>query len=880
MKPGRRPTGPSPGEIKLRSELDLLRRELNRLKKSMAAGPGDVPGAAAPAATDPESEASEAAEAPQTGAAASEPAAAPAADGRDAELDALRRQVAELTQTKQRLSKLYFTQVEENRRRAQRLHGLLENVSSLNADLDLATVLQRVADTIRDGLGFRMVAVRLSETGSDVLRAAAFAGVAPEAAERLRARDVAVADLAGWMRDEFRVGRSYFISHRHPLNAELPGETADLGAREEWEWHADDVLLVPIHNRRGELIACLSVDDPADRLVPSSETIEMLEVFAQHAGITIENARLVRELERHAEELRAAGRRADELHALKSHFVATVSNELRAPLAAIKAYVDTLLAAREGDLSHEQTRRYLAVVRDEGQRLSRLIESVLDLSRFDAAAPRNDRRLLDLAREAEETLATLGPVAETGQVALKLQIASADTAVEADRDQVRQLLLHLVGNAVKFTPPGGAVTVRLTGDVRDVMLEVEDTGIGIPEPELERIFERFPHAESPLARRWGGAGFGLALARSVVERHGGRMFAESAEGAGSRFTVVLPRRSGPRVTLRPGATAARGGAEVLRLALEMVSEVMNARVVSLLAPGPDGALVIEAAVGLDEEIVRRATLPRGRGVAGWVARHRRPVCVASPSDVPDLEVANRDQYRTGTFLSVPLEGAAGLMGVLNVTDPVGGRPFRAEDCHLLLHLADRVAAAWEGARAGDTAPGGVESTVRALRQVLEQLERGRRAAPDRVRLATALARHLRLPEAEVGLVRYAASLEEAGPDAGLDAVAAPGDLEPAGAARELALARHEWWDGSGYPRRLAGTAIPAGGRILAVVDAWQRATADAARPHEEAFAELRALRGRRFDPDVVDALGPAWAEVERERAAAPEAEPAGAATRG
>lgn len=876
MRPVRKVNAPSPTEVKLRAEVDALKRELGRLRKPeggprpdedrrVAAGP--PPGAEA---------AADAAHAP--------PEAGPRAA--DVSIESLRQQIVSLTETKQRLSRLYFTQVEENRKRAQRLHALLSNVSALSADLDLPSLLQRIADTVREGLGFRIVLVRLHDAEAGVFRAMAFAGVAPEAEARLRARDVAAADFRGWLQEPFRVGNSYFISHRDPFNAGLGGETTDLGPREDWEWHPDDVLLVPVRNRRGELVAYLSVDDPADRLVPSSETIEMLEVFAQHAGIAVENARLMQEMELRAAALRASNRRTEELHALKSHFVAAVSGELRTPLAAIKAYVDTLLGAREGELSHDQARRYLAVVRDEGARLSRLIESVLDLSRFDAASARAERRPLDLARAAEEALGQLAPVAETGQVALKLQIASADTAMEADRDQLRQLLLHLVGNAVKFTPPGGHVTVRLNGDARDVMLEVEDTGIGIPEPELERIFERFPQAESPMAPRWGGAGFGLALCRSIVEWHGGRIFAESSEGKGSRFTVVLPRRSGPRVCLRREAGARGAADEVLRMALEMVSEVMSARVVSVLVPDGGGELAVDAAIGLDEDVVRRASLPAGRGVAGWVAQHRRPVCVGSAADAPGVETAGREQYRTGTFLSVPLEAAHRLLGVLNVTDPVGDRPFRAEDCHLLLALADRVAAAWEEV-SGD-AHGPVEGAVRALRVALERLERGRRAAPGRVRLAEALARRLRLSESEIGLVRYAASFDHdaATPGAPRDAEGLEGNpADPVAAmtaVRDLVLARHEWWDGSGYPRGLRAEAIPVGGRILAVVDAWTRWTAAVADgridARTEALEEMRRFRGRRFDPDVVDVLEPAWAEVERERAADPDA--AGVVTRG
>ena len=117
---------------------------------------------------------------------------------------------------------------------------------------------------------------------------------------------------------------------------------------------------------------------------------------------------------------------------------------------------------------------------------------------------------------------------------------------------------------------------------------MEDTGIGIPEAALEKVFERFYQVDSSLVRRFGGAGLGLAVCKSIVEWHGGRITAESAPGRGSCFTVVLPRRSGPRVALQSDSPAPQASEDLLRLAIEMVAEVMDARVVSLLAPGPDG----------------------------------------------------------------------------------------------------------------------------------------------------------------------------------------------------------------------------------------------------------------------------------------------------
>ena len=875
---------PTTLERKLQRDLEAARREVQRLQR------GDKPTAAGPdhptadedrtrAAAEPAAEAGTAG--PRGPATTSRPGDAARAPAPLADLFELQRQVEELTTTRQRLSRLYFSQVEENRKRAQKLHEILENISKVSSNLDLDSMLDTLASTIKQSLGFGMVLIRLRDPATNRLRARAFAGIAERACQGLRRQDVEVETFQSWLREEFKVSRSYFISHTHSFSAELPkGYRAKLGHREEWEWHEDDVLIVPLYNRKGELQAYFSVDDPIDRLVPSRESIELLEIFGHHAVVAIENARLYRELEEHSRELELANQRMHELHALKANFLSAVSHELRTPLTAIRAYVDTLLAAREGELPREQLHRFLSIISDESQRLTRLIESVLDLNRFDSGAMRLSRQPMDLGEVVEETGRLLAPVAQAGQVELKVVLEAADTRVDADRDQMQQLALHLGSNAVKFTPAGGRVTLRLTGDARDITLTVEDTGIGIPEDALDRVFERFYQVDSSLVRRYGGTGLGLAICRSIVDWHGGRIFVESQPDHGSRFTVVIPRRTGPRVAVRPHPQRQSAAEDVLRLALEMVAEVMNARVVSLLAPESDGGLTVQAAIGLDERIVRDARIEPGQGVAGWVAEHRRPICVSGEDEGEAVPGSGRDQYHSGTFLSVPLEGESGLIGVLNVTDPVSQSPFTAEDCHLLLHLAERVSMAWAQALAMPGTQDGVKGAAEAVREALQHAGPGPRHTQDRVRFARALARELGLDESEVGVISFAASVRDLAVDentAGANGGAAPAEdagagllrpLEAMGVVRDIVLSHHEWWDGSGYPRGLAGEAIPVGARVLAIVGAWESITVGRGnRPVKskvEALEELRGLKGRQFDPAVVDAFERALETLSRE----------------
>jgi response regulator RpfG family c-di-GMP phosphodiesterase len=259
-----------------------------------------------------------------------------------------------------------------------------------------------------------------------------------------------------------------------------------------------------------------------------------------------------------------------------------------------------------------------------------------------------------------------------------------------------------------------------------------------------------------------------------------------------------------------------------------------------------------------------------------------------------VAASGRDGYRTGTFLAVPIEGPEGLLGVLNVTDPVSQKTFDAEDCHLLLDLADRIANAWQQAHSLQANQAGVEGAATALRHLLQHVERGRRTAPDRVRLARATAREMGLPEAEVGVIGFAATVHDVGMTlVGEDALERGGaltreerqrmerhpelgaellrPLEAVGAVREVVLSHHEWWDGSGYPRRLRGADIPVGARVLAVVDAYESMTLGRAHREalssEAALAEILRRKGTQFDPDVVEAFERALPEMERQQTA-------------
>ena len=230
--------------------------------------------------------------------------------------------------------------------------------------------------------------------------------------------------------------------------------------------------------------------------------------------------------------------RLRELDRLKDEFVALISHELRTPLTSITGYVELLEADETGPLNEEQ-RAFLTIVERNADRLLRLVNDLLFVARLQAGKLDLEFDEVDLAELAGYAVANAGPHAEAKRLALEL-VVTGDTTVLGESGRLSQLLDNLVSNAVKFTPDGGSVTVHVAGENGAVVVEVGDSGIGIPESERPQLFDRFFRASTAVSRQIPGTGLGLHIARAIVDAHGGRITVASEVGAGTTFRVELP----------------------------------------------------------------------------------------------------------------------------------------------------------------------------------------------------------------------------------------------------------------------------------------------------------------------------------------------------
>jgi hypothetical protein len=315
--------------------------------------------------------------------------------------------------------------------------------------------------------------------------------------------------------------------------------------------------------------------------------------------------------------------------------------------------------------------------------------------------------------------------------------------------------------------------------------------------------------------------------------------------------------------------------------VEMISATMEAGIVSLVLVDPDrGDLFVAASTGIEQPGAPARRMTLRAGVAGAVAAWGRPVRVEDIETDRRFRRLNHPQYRTKSLLCVPLRVEGEVVGVVNANNKQSGEPFDDDDLALLVALTERVASALERACAypdSERVVADALETLRCMTRLKRDLALGGRSL---VRLTRAIARELGLSDAELDLLGYAASIHDLGmvrfeqeidhpgrlDSRQRDAVLAHPEvsveilrpLEYQGAVREVVLAHHEHWDGQGYPRGIAGEAIPLGARVLAVADAWESMTSvrpwRAPRPTEDALAELQREAGGQFDPDVVEAL--------------------------
>lgn len=390
----------------------------------------------------------------------------------------------------------------------------------LRPDVMLEIIVRRVISTLRA----QQASVMLLEQESGELVTRASYGLEAEFSRGARAR--LGEGIAGWVAQQ-----------REPVLLGRVAPTPELARHYKDNRAISSALSLPL-TIGDRVVGVLNVNRINHPEAFDDRHIEVLQVFAEHIAAVIDRAEVLERLGTRARQLEADNEKLADLNRMKDVFLSTASHELKTPLSSVIAYAE-LLDDHDGKLSREQSREFVGRLRAEANRLLGLIDDILDLSRLESGKMVLKSRRVDLGEIARGAVETTRPMAQKYGVELASEVEEGLPALHLDEVKMRQVIVNLLVNAVKFSPRSGVVTVRIRRDAGHVRLEVHDQGPGIPPDSATHIFELFGQGPGEAEGR-SGLGIGLHLVKRLTELHGGHVGVNSRAGDGSTFWVRLP----------------------------------------------------------------------------------------------------------------------------------------------------------------------------------------------------------------------------------------------------------------------------------------------------------------------------------------------------
>lgn len=651
-----------------------------------------------------------------------------------------------------------------------------------------------------------------------------------------------------------------------------PALQAVLGNRGAWAQapFGGAVTAVPVGTPGGPAVLALVVTGEPGTEVEAERRRALVPVAASAVAALSSLATLSAlqaEIVRLAGENYALGR----LNRLQGRFVAMASHDFKTPLTAITAYTEVLLG-QVGNDAFPHAGEFLGVIRTEAGRLLRMVDRILDFTRVEFGPQLMTLQPIVLTDLVHEAVRALAP----GAAARGLQVAVEAPAflprAEVDADLIRQVVVNLLGNAVKYTPAGGHIRIVLAEEEASVAVSVQDDGPGIPSEDIRRIFREFYRAEGA-TQQTEGSGLGLSIARHIVQLHGGHIEARRLPQGGSEFRFLLPKELGDLAAL-PQVTGLQVSPEkasqVISVVLRTVAELTGSPAVVLMLGDGRGALVPVGSLGLRQDTRRLRPVILTESWQRFLLDGRAQPDLGSIGGDLNLGPAADLTER----LYCPLVDGDEPLGLIVAGRRAGEAGYDEPERQQLEVLARIITTALRNLE-------GNESRVLEALQVLLQTRRTGipTSTPGALHLIARLARALGLAAPDIRRLLYAATLHDAGMARVEDEIvlgAAPlswderdevdrhveqgcefvAPLLPDPAVRGIIRHHHERIDGTGHPDGLAGDRIPLGARILAVADAWYSLTQD--RPFRSglepaaALAEIRAHAGTQFDPRIVE----------------------------
>ncbi|MBD3180385.1 MAG: GAF domain-containing protein, partial [Candidatus Latescibacteria bacterium] len=755
---------------------------------------------------------------------------------------------------------------------SRRLQDLLGSIASAE---QLADKYKLITESVRKQYRADFVILRTSPSAEGGYGIRACAGECQENLYEMTGLN-SRKDYASYFEDTCGGSEGYALSR-----GEL-GEDSPLFVPSQISWSAESIYIYPVRDAGGVesffTVGFFGHDIRLDEkfLVSCSELVRQLNRYEAQR----ENShRLEAHLLQCKHELEGANQ-------LKSNFLSIVSHELKTPLTSIKAYAETLVE-NISTLERETVAEFLNVMSEENDKVIKLVDNILDYSTMENGQLRYRKELCNITEIIQNVYSEFREKMLSEEVSCDLRLPASEVFVEADSSMIGQLLSNLLANSIKFTPAGGSVKVALEEEASAVRILVQDTGQGIPEDQLETVFERFHQVDASNTREHGGSGLGLAICKDIVEWHDGRIWVENIKEAGARFTVLLPIRD---TVVRNSSTAGIVGAtrfnreRFLSLIVETLAGFLQARKTSIMALDEDeGVLRVVAAKGMDPEFVQNTKVRVGERIAGKVFEEGKAAHINDIEENDQFRMANNSAYYgTHSFISAPLMYRGEVVGVVNVSDHVEGKEFSPFDRKVLEALGGVLVNMLRKLENYERVSENFNNLREAMRTILDFRESvGSKNIALYSRMAVNIGEKIGLDEESLTALQLGMNLYDVGmmlvprgirgkreklseeeweklrehTNAGYSLLS-PMELDAR--IMEMIRSHHEKYSGGGYPDGTAATDTYVGARVIQMVDSFRALLSQG--PYrrsysvDEAVEEIRRGVGDKFDPDIWEAF--------------------------
>lgn len=416
------------------------------------------------------------------------------------------------------------------------LYTLHELGKLISSTLDVKKLFSQITEPLILKLGFEKTIIFLKDNDSQTPRCKAAIGFSPQLIEKIQKANITTEIL----KNVFEQGSSVWV--KSPEGA----------TKEQREWlnlfEVSSFVIVPMVIKES-VEGYIFVGNNTSYNYISEGDIDSLFILSNQLGIALDNAQLYEELKRshdeleirvqeRTKELAEANKQLIKLNKMKSDFVSAVSHELRTPLTSIKGYASILSAGRLGEVSNVQSEK-LNKINTHSDELIKLVNDLLDIARIESGKIGMSIKHASLTEIVKSIADLFFPQTDEKHIELRLEIPDDNVMVWMDPSQISRVFINLIGNAMKFTPENGRITIRVVSGTDFINIEIEDSGIGISEADIPRLFDEFYRVDNAINAEKKGTGLGLSLVKKIIEAHKGQIWVTSEVGKGTTFHFTL-----------------------------------------------------------------------------------------------------------------------------------------------------------------------------------------------------------------------------------------------------------------------------------------------------------------------------------------------------